>query len=118
MVEVELPNPTHMERVPQQVRVSFDVAEFEERSDFVRLKAVNFPGDSSASLSDSLVAVRYMVREEHADTLGSLKGFEVTADYKAMHRADSSILPTITTAPSGAFMPTIDSVRIKVSYGN
>lgn len=101
-VDIDLPDIRLMSALPDEVRVQFAVAEFTNVTLPVKLDQFNFPEDSSAFLSDSIIYVNYWVR---ADELSTVKpeDFVISADYTMMIKKDSLLLPILLESPANAF---------------
>lgn len=101
-VDIELPDTRLMSALPDEVRVQFTVEEFTNVTLPVKLDRYNFPEDSSAYLTDSIIYINYWVR---ADELNTVKpqDFVISADYTMMIKKDSTLLPILLESPANAY---------------
>ncbi len=99
-IEIPLPFPDLMNSDPKKVKISFEVDEFVRDRIDIKVEKINFPGDQSVILVDSVVSISYTIRN-------SLKGdvsqsdFSITADFN-MIEDDSLLVPILIYYPEFA----------------
>lgn len=101
-VAVNLPKPTMLKAVPEEVTVLFEVEEFVEINLPVRLEKVNFPSDSSAYLLDSAVNVNCWVKSSEQKSIKP-SDFMLIADLTMINKKDSTLLPIMINFPESAY---------------
>jgi YbbR domain-containing protein len=113
-IDIELP-ASLMSAQPDEVKVQFAVAEFTNVTLPVNLDMFNFPEDSSAYLTDSVIYINYWVR---ADELNTVKpeDFVISADYTMMIKTDSTLLPILLESPTNAFDMEYFPDTLRISY--
>ncbi len=110
---VPLPYPAQplLSVQPNEVRIKFQVAEYETFSQQVPLVVTHLPAQGQWSLSDSLITVYYDVRRAN----GSFPpdSFRVTADFRRLNR--ESIVPVeLEYAPGEARNVTLQPTSVQV----
>lgn len=114
-VDIELPEGRLMIAQPEEVNIKFAVAEFTNVTLPVNLDRLNFPEDSSAYLTDSIIYVNYWVR---ADELSTVKpeDFVISADYTMMISKDSTLMPILLESPINAYNMEYFPDTLRISY--
>jgi len=114
-VELKIPGKGLAKSVPDVVRVSFDVDNFERRSIEIPIETENFPEDSSAYLSSEKVQVFYTIQESKDDKF-SPEDFAVTANYSMLEPEDSTIMAILVYHPEEALEIEVIPEYIKVIH--
>lgn len=98
----------------EQVKVSFQVAYFVQRNQIIPVQLVNFPADSSATISEKSIVLHYWLRKENenqifADTIKAM------IDFKKKDLTDSTIIPMV-YLPKGIKSSSFTPSKIKLKY--
>lgn len=116
-VKVNLEESKIVKYYPERVQVSFDVAQFIARTKVVPVELLNFPDDSSISLQNPSVELKFYVEEKYLENSDNAR-FKVIANLKRLNKADSTIKPVLLEHPAFAHDITIDPASIKVIFEN
>ncbi len=114
-VDIELSNSQLMRALPEEVGIQFDVAEFTNVTLPVTLDKINFPEDSSAYLTDSIIYVNYWVMADELNTVRP-EDFTISADYTMAISEDSTILPILLESPPNAYDMEYFPDTLRISY--
>ncbi|WP_338760367.1 hypothetical protein WAF17_13465 [Bernardetia sp. ABR2-2B] len=98
MVDIDYAPPRKVIFFPEGVQVKFDVDLYFKKTIPVRIKALNFPKDSSVYLARQLAIVEYDVRR--ANEMQPIPdSLYILADYKTSDMSDSTIVPIFSPPP-------------------
>lgn len=114
-VKVNLEESKIVKHYPERVHVSFDVAQFIERTKNVPVELLNFPEDSSVYLQNASVDLKYFVEEKFLENSDN-GTFKVIANLKRLNEADSTIKPVLLEHPEFAQDISLDPANIKVVF--
>lgn len=100
---------------PEEVTVSFEVAQFQFFEKEIDITPINFPSESQLTLREDNVIISFWADRKHAREVEQAK-FRVVADFKKMDRSDSTIAPQIVQNPSFAKDIAIEPFKIYLLY--
>jgi YbbR domain-containing protein len=96
-IDIPLPFEDIMNASPSEVTVSFDVDRFERKQMIIPLERINFPEDSTFSLSDTTITITYIIQRS-LDRDFIYSDFGISLDLNMLD-ADSLIQPLIIYYP-------------------
>jgi hypothetical protein len=100
---------------PKEVKVSFEVDHYVAVAKEVDVTTINFPQDSSFSLSDSSVTLFFKAPEKKLANMNNDE-FRVVLNYNRMTK-DSTLTPELAVYPDYVENIRLDSSLIKVDHG-
>ncbi len=100
---------------PEEVTVSFEVAQFQFFEKEIEVTPINFPSDSRLSLQEEQIIVSFWADRKYQQEVEQAR-FRVVADFKKMDRSDSTIAPQIVQNPSFANDIAIEPFKISLHY--
>jgi hypothetical protein len=100
---------------PPEVLIQFDVSRMINFRQSFSIEPVNFPEDTSVTIRPGQVVLNFRIQEEFIDIFPETD-FVITADYKDLNEADSTISINLVEQPFYVEDVTMDTSTVKVIY--
>ena len=100
---------------PPEVQIIFDISRMINYEQSFTIEMVNFPVDSSVTISPEQVVLKFKIQEEFLDIFPE-KDFMITADYNKINKKDSTVSIELIESPFYVEDVTMDTTLVKVVY--
>lgn len=97
-IKIQLPFEDIMIADPEEVVISFEVDRIEQKSIVIPVELLNFPADSTYSLSDTTVTINYSI-QRRMDRTFIMSDFSASLDFNMLEEPDSLIQPLLIYYP-------------------
>jgi hypothetical protein len=111
-------NPFNQDLVsvdPPEVQIIFDVSRMINYEQSFKIDLVNFPSDSSVTISPDQVALKFKIQEEFLDIFPE-KDFMIVADYNNINKKDSTVSIQLIETPFYVEDVKMDTTQVKLVY--
>jgi len=112
-VLIDLPASGLIVPETNKVNVKFEIGKYVLHKIEVEVEKLRFPSISVADLSDSIIEISFIIREDEVSNVKP-SDFGVTVDYMLLDNADSTIAPTLLFYPDGIDNVQLNPQKLKV----
>ncbi len=114
-LSLDLFSPSIIKKIPEVIRIRFEVEEFIEMKEELEIQLVNFPYDSTIFLKGNSVHATFKIPRSERNNL-NLKDMLIIADLSNIRSADSTISIELMDVPSYIKDLSLQENRVKVVY--
>lgn len=100
---------------PIEIQIIFDVSRMINYEQSFKIELVNFPADSSVTISPDQVGLSFKIQEEFLDIFPE-KDFMIIADFNNINKKDSTVSIELIETPFYVEDVKMDTTQVKVVY--